>query len=220
MTIEVVDTLVEAGLIEHEKGFKDRKTGIGRMSRMWPTDVLTDLFQGASFGPLDVVYTPDRETIVLRDKDGDDLKYDDTDQTKQMRGVVERYNALLARTYVDIPTLEGRYIDLGLDGKGNPKRIAVNQRDKFTRRVFNRGSFELGGRFYGGWWQGAPSDWRAQIFMEDHPTSEIDYSGLHIVLLYANRNIDYWRTINQDPYKLDPTTSLLIRFACERLPRA
>jgi hypothetical protein len=34
-------------------------------------------------------------------------------------------------------------------------------------------------------------------------TSEIDYSGLHVVLLYSQEGINYWAEINEDPYHLD-----------------
>ena len=50
LTIEVVDALVEAGLLNHAKGFKDRETGVGRVSRMWPTEKLIAMFKDARFG--------------------------------------------------------------------------------------------------------------------------------------------------------------------------
>jgi hypothetical protein len=33
-------------------------------------------------------------------------------------------------------------------------------------------------------------------------TAEIDFSGLHIVILYAQEEINYWAEINEDPYQL------------------
>ncbi len=46
------------------------------------------------------------------------------------------------------------------------------------------------------------------IFINDGATSEIDYSGLHPVLLYAEKGIDYWGDINADPYEI-PTPDFL-----------
>ena len=33
-------------------------------------------------------------------------------------------------------------------------------------------------------------------------TAEIDFSGLHIVILYAQEGINYWAEVNEDPYEL------------------
>ena len=40
------------------------------------------------------------------------------------------------------------------------------------------------------------------IKMDDVMTAEIDFSGLHIVILYAQEGINYWAEINEDPYLL------------------
>ncbi len=188
LTPTIVDRLVEVGLVEHIKGFRDRESEIGRMSRMWPTDHLIEMFKNAKFGPLDFGHLENRECIILRNEDGEDIEYEDTEETNLMRGVLNNYNALLRRTFIDIPTLEMTWIDLEPDSPLRHKRLHVNQRDKFVRRIFNRGSFEKGGRFFGGWWQRCPEAWREKIFMNDRPSVEIDYSGLHMVLLYARKD--------------------------------
>ena len=217
LTIDVVDRLIEVGLVDHKIGFYDHETGIGRWSRMWPTDELIKMFQDAKFGPFDVTDAPDRETIILRDDEGEDIEYDDTAETWQMREVVQTYNDLISRTYIDIPTLPQNHIELGVDAKGNRNVIHVNQRDKFTRRIFNRGSFDKGGRFFGGWWQRCPKKWRHDIFLNDHPVSEIDYSGLHIVILYANIGIDYWEELKSDPYDISEAYSITNTFSTRDL---
>ena len=33
-------------------------------------------------------------------------------------------------------------------------------------------------------------------------TAEVDFSGLHIVILYAQQGINYWAEVNEDPYEL------------------
>ena len=50
---------------------------------------------------------------------------------------------------------------------------------------FNNESFEDGGRFYGGWWQSIPSEYRKYISLNGDLTIEMDYSSIHIHLLYA-----------------------------------
>jgi hypothetical protein len=197
LTIEVVDRLTKAGLVQTAKGYKDRETGVGRLSRMWPTGTLIEMFKVARFGPFDIGDHQGREPIILRDNDGKNTSYEDSDETRRMRSVLRDYNSLLRSTFIDIPALSEPFIEV------SGGRLYVTQRDKFVRRIFNRGSFEKGGRFSGGWWQNCPKAWRNKIFINDAATSEIDYSGLHIVLLYAKEGIDYWTTIRSDPYELE-----------------
>ena len=52
------------------------------------------------------------------------------------------------------------------------------------KRVFSRSSMEQGGRFYGGWWQFIPKEYRPHITINGLATVEIDYSGLHPSMLY------------------------------------
>jgi len=58
------------------------------------------------------------------------------------------------------------------------------------RRVFSRGSMERGGRYYGGWWQFIPSEFREFITINGLATVEIDFSELHPRLLYMSQNLD------------------------------
>ena len=204
ITPKIVDVLIDADLVDQAKGFLDRASGIGRDSRIWPTSRLVKMFQNAKFGIFDVTTHPNKECIELRDDEKRPIEYSDTEDTEKMRASLTDYNNLLNLTFIDIPTLEESFIDLGGDGKGGINRLYVNQNDKFVRRIFNRGSWELGGRYYGGWWQRCSKEWREQIFMDDKPISELDFSGLHIVLLYAQAGIDYWaKNPDGDPYAID-----------------
>ena len=56
-------------------------------------------------GPFQIGNAKNRETIILRDEDKNDLEYDDKPHIKQMRLLVEDYNKLLEKTFVDIPSL-------------------------------------------------------------------------------------------------------------------
>ena len=111
------------------------------------------------------------------------------------------YNNLLRKSFIDIP-------DFPKDGlkTRNPNRnITVNFEDenhKFVRRIFNNGTLKFGGKYHGGWWQRLSPEWRQQIRIDGKPVVEYDYSGMHIVLLYALRGIDYWKDINKDPFDL------------------
>lgn len=208
LTIKVVDILEAAGLIHQTIGFFDRDKQSGKQTRIWPTVQLIAMFEEAKFGPSDIEDHPDREVIIQREPHPTrkntqvDKKYNDTADTNRMREQLRAYNALISDTFIDIPTLDTPFIELERSTQSRPAKLLVNQRDKLTRRIFSRGSFDKGGRFYGGWWQRCPKDWRAAIFMNDQPVTEVDYSGLHMVMLYANKGIDYWTKIGTDPYEV------------------
>ena len=72
-----------------------------------------------------------------------------------------------------------------VDKSGKPRKIHLGQHSKFVRRIFNNGSFDEGGRFYGGWWQSIPREFRKHITINHKPTEEVDYSGHHLRILYA-----------------------------------
>ena len=58
-------------------------------------------------------------------------------------------------------------------------------------RVFNNASFACGGRIYGPAHQDVSGEVRKHIFINNQPTVELDYSGLHIRMLYHMEGIDY-----------------------------
>ncbi|MBF0527731.1 MAG: hypothetical protein HQK55_00390 [Deltaproteobacteria bacterium] len=66
----------------------------------------------------------------------------------------------------------------------------------YLHRVFNKGSFKLGGRFFGGYHLELPKELRAHIKINGLSTIEADYSALHIRMLYHLEDMDY----HADPY--------------------
>jgi len=63
-------------------------------------------------------------------------------------------------------------------------------------RVFNNRDWEQGGRFNGAWWIGCPSPLRPYILIDGKRTVEVDYSGLHAAMLFAEAG----KKIPPDPY--------------------
>jgi hypothetical protein len=198
--IDLVDLLEANGFIHQKKGFQDRIRNIGYQSRIWPSEKLVSMFYEAKFNPFMITHQEERECIVLRNEDGKDMPYEDTPKIKRMRSALTDYNQLLAETHIEIYDLDMPIIKIGEGSK--TMRLQVNQQGKFVRRIFNKGSFRKSGRFFGGWWHRCPKDYRKRITLDGIPTSEIDYSGLHIVLLYAQEGINYWTEVNEDPYAI------------------
>jgi hypothetical protein len=203
-TIKVVNCLLTLDLIDHEKGhyFRD-SVGKSHMSRMRAKPSLIRIFVEFKWTDLSVERATTTECIILREVDplGNvkvELEYDDNNDTRRMRTSLTRYNNLLRRTCIDIPEFPTE----GVLSTSGSRTIHINRTNKFVRRVFNNGNWEDGGRFYGPWWQNIPKQWREMIRIEDEQTIEWDYSGLHIVLLYALKEMNYWEIGGGDPYQL------------------
>jgi len=69
-----------------------------------------------------------------------------------------------------------------------------------AHRVFGRGNkkFKYNGRFYGPVYQSIPGDLRKYIKINGEPVVELDFSALHIRMLYHQHDIDY----QDDPYEV------------------
>ena len=174
-----------------------------------------------------------RELIVMHEKIEDEygrdqqisVEYNDTPTTHSMRDVLCAYNAVLSHHHIDLcntdktyvwhhgdqstterlldpATGKAKYNDTS-DGGRRSKRVFINQ-DNFVYRVFNNNSWKQGGRFYGGFWQRIPRQYRKYIRIDGQPTVEVDYSSHHPVLLYARKGINYWKECgsDNDPYDL------------------
>ena len=118
------------------------------------------------------------------------IEYDDTDFTNDIRRDLQAYNQLLRDTYVNIATLEEPFV-VRTKKDGSTQSIKIDQSKKFVRRIFSRGDWNCNGRFYGGFWQQVGSEYRKDIYINDNPTVEVDYKGLHAAILSAEKGIVY-----------------------------
>lgn len=200
--IGIVDALVRHGIIHQQLGFQDRISNIGFQSRLWASDKLKNKFCEARFSRFDTCIHEGRESIILRDHNKKDIDYEDSPEIIRMRSLLADYNALLAQTHIDIADLDEPVIRITKDHKKRGFTLQIDQKNKFVTRIFNEERWDKGGRFYGGWWQRCPKHYREMITLDSIATAEIDYSGLHIVILYAQEGINYWSDVNEDPYQL------------------
>jgi hypothetical protein len=193
--MRVIDGLEVLGYLENHKGFQDRSTGRGRQARMRATERLLDLIQNYSVTPF-MVEREDEEVIVLRDRDKEVLPYEDTEDISLIREQLVSYNAFIKKHTIglSLPVEAVRQILVARKIK------AVDYTRTQLKRVFNE-NFSRGGRFYQGWWQEIPSNLRRYITIDDQPTSELDYGGQHLLLLYALNEDEYsWLRGDTDPY--------------------
>jgi hypothetical protein len=203
----IIDTLWDEEFIDYKGGSYNR-TGKGwgsHNSRIRAAHKLHEMFSPLEIELYELDLHHNRECIVLNDLDVDEfgepikaksgakkskpIEYEDTPETEQMRTDLTAYNDLLKETYIDIPSLEEPHITR-TKSDGQVQVVPINQANKFVRRVFSRGDWDLNGRYYGGWWQQIGKDLRKQISINNMPTVEVDYKGLHVAILSAQRGIE------------------------------
>ena len=203
---KVIEALTDEDFIDFKLGSYNRKGGgVGNhTSRIRATAKLTELFSSIGLELYELDLHHNRECIVLNNLDVDEfgepvktpagtkksrpIEYNNTPEIVHMRDELTAYNNLLKETYIDIPTLEEPRISR-TRSDGKVQYIQINQSNKFVRRVFSRGKWDLNGRYYGGWWQQIHKDYRKQISINNLPTVEVDYRGLHVAILSAQRGI-------------------------------
>ena len=153
-----------------------------------------------AFGLFHIGYAEGRETIS--DEDKNDVEYEDKRYIKDMRQLVEQYNKLLEKTFIDIQSLDKPLNCQSMkQRKRNNKPIYVNitHHDKFVIVYLITVHLRMGAE-----WRlvALDSKFRKDIRMNNIPTVEIDYSSLHVILAYAEAKLDYWQRPDKDPYDL------------------
>ncbi len=171
---EAIDLLVDRGLLGLHLGSEAAR----KCSRLWITPELCSRL--VALGECRLVYRPVMEEIVRKNAKGRILDYRDTNDRRSMRNRLRRLNALLARTTLSLSP--GHQVP--------PWQQKVLQTNKSMYRVFNRSRWNLGGRFFGGGWQGLPSADRKHLLIDGQPTVELDYKNNHVRMLYHRAGVD------------------------------
>ncbi len=104
--IPIIDALERLGYIEQSSHYNDPESDKhGLQTRMWGTDRLWEGIREYGlthpFGPAPRP-TEEKDVIVLRNKDKQDVGYRETRQTRQMRDDLERYNDSLRKHCISV----------------------------------------------------------------------------------------------------------------------
>jgi sugar lactone lactonase YvrE len=129
-----------------------------------------------------ICVSPEAEVIWLKSlkTDGGNLiDYEETDQTSTMRDTTRYLNAVLAEHSLRLDVSDDEFRKIQLRLRNDKNRRLIEFADRSLHRVFNDGVFDKGGRFYGGWWQGIPREYRRSIIINGEPAVEADYSAIH-----------------------------------------
>ncbi len=200
--IGTIDALTREGYVEYHRGiqFYDEAGNYhGHISRMKARRMLIRYIVTHGIKPHMIGRCEDEEVIVIRAMKEEKkvgkktIKIvrniedkEETDAITNSRRILQEYNALLDRTYIDVDDEH-----LTDEEQGMLREYTLDLSRKRVHRVFNNDSWEEGGRFYGAWWMECPKLLRKFIVLNGEPTVELDYSGVHVHLMYALERINY-----------------------------
>lgn len=176
----LVDYLKEKGYLEFHRGIN--YGNFARCSRIKATQKLLRLLRKyREDGGVTIRRTL---PVLLRNEHKKDIDFDpNADEVRRMIQNLNKINKCLARHDVDVMFNFNR--EPGVLEADLEKYKACQ---KYTR-IFNNSSFEEGGRFHGHWSQYIKSCFRPDITIDGDCTVELDYSCLHIFMLYCLEGI-------------------------------
>jgi len=196
-----------------KKGYLDRAQGKGKREIYAVTDKLIDFFKFDE--PIDMEFSNDTlatrltvsnqsvpvsPPVVVSTKNGpvkDVHIPPETKAHKAIRGRVKRLNEYLKQHWIDLKLTPEQWVEMSRGWKDrNGDYHTLNLTKRSLYRVFHDDKLKTGGRFYGGWWQEIPSNFRQNIIVDGKETVECDFSGLHPSILYAKEK----HPIPADPY--------------------
>ena len=223
-----LDVLVDRKWIDKTtEGYYDRQENNGKTTRYKSSRKLCDAFVEHGLTLSMVRREDSKKSVILRSKKpkktpknlrprGKNIGYKSNKKILQMEQNLEVINWALEKAHIDlfITRDEEKQLNRRLTKKaqreaGNIREIQYQ--DKSIQRIFNV-DFENGGRFYGGFWQQIPSEFRTRLTIYNSRTFEQDYSSIHFAILYN----EIGQPLNKDPYQFGmgdrKTNKLVLNF--------
>ena len=197
-----VETLVAMGWLSKHSGFR-----YGEQRRLTRLELLEPMLKWLKNIPVnanDIERPAPKSSVLVKDENKNVIQlpaaFDEELGRRQRR--LNQVNEAFAKSFFDLFLSENELEDL--DGRmlggaeldpDQPPFLDLSA--KYLTRIFNNSSLEQGGRFYRGWWQNIPKEFRPLICINGDFTTEMDYSAIHPSLLYAleGKEMPY-----EDPY--------------------
>ena len=193
MAMHAFDGLQKLDLIYVvQDGYYDRIKMEGSLTRYKATYRLTEMFDELEGHPA-ITLKPniDIQTILLRNKvDGrrQIVLYDEDKDTEQWRINLRKINLCFSKHILDLQIKDSEVSELQerllLDNDKQP----IDLTHKVLVRIFTNNSFKEGGRFYRGWWQNVPKEYRQFITIDSKKVTEYDFSQMNPNMIYDRYN--------------------------------
>lgn len=175
--------LAQNRFVEEKLGYSFEDTGESYVTRMRATTKLKKLFEEHKWDASIFQPDPPKNPIVLRDSNGCDLPLPETPAVSLMKEAVHKVNEFLSTVRIEI---DGQLRPIG-----------------YYRRIFNKESFDFGGRWYGHWIQNEKNNLKkveplntrerriadGRLTLNSEPTVELDYHAMHLTMLYHKNRL-------------------------------
>lgn len=201
--VELTNRLRDEGYIQYVKGvcYRDSVTGVpylGYTSRMRATKKLIRLVVKHRVKLSMISRHPNEQVIKIRTvKDENDIARDIKDfqaprDVKRSGIILTAYNHLLQKSYIDLDDEMLTAADMDELKRYDKKEkrylieYTIDLSKKRVCRIFSNEDWKHGGRIYNAWWHGCPKELRKYILLDGEPVIELDFSAIHVLLLYAH----------------------------------
>lgn len=189
------------GLIYKSRGHRhDTQGNRGRVARYKCTPALIGAMRKLGVSGVDLCKRKTTDGIRLKDEKKRLIEYGDTAFSNRARDRLSVINGELESHWADLALSDEQLASELRNVRGTRDDEAAQTFDFSARtvyRVFNNNDWGQGGRFYGAWWISCPSRLRPYILIDGKRTVEVDFSGLHAAMLYAQEGI----AVPDDPYE-------------------
>ena len=222
--IAAYEGLLKIGFIEvTQDGFYDKDTGEGEVTRIVAHDELLERLLGLEGHPaISLPLDGNGETVLLRNIVGGRkilIDYEDTRFTEEYRDNLNTINSCFLRHWFDLEIKDAEIPKLEERINNHQTKEPIDFSRRTLVRIFSNGSFEQGGRFYRGWWQNIPKEYRKYITIDEKKTGEGDFSQLNPHMLYF---ANYKELGSEDAYDrvLDGEHRALVKQAFNAMVKA
>lgn len=198
VSIDAINYLKDKKLIVFYPGFFDAKRNIRRLTRIRASEKLIDFFKSYEFNDYEILNNKKRENLFLLDTTFKPMEYKDDFNTHEMREILKNYNALMLKTFFDIPCVNERYIT-----RGDRAKIPISNLCVLQSRSFNN-DWKNGGDFIGSWWDKLDivslNRLSNHMLINDSETSYIDLANL-FPLVISKKISESYREFNIEEFK-------------------
>jgi hypothetical protein len=193
MTMAAFDGLIALNLIVVTKnGYYDRIKMQGGLTRYRAIEELLEMLNEIPEHPaIHLKSNLDAETIILRDIVNNQrvlVDYEEDAFTEKAKNNLRTINQCFIKHWVDLRILDKDVLALQERLFDDTEKQPIDLTKRTLVRIFSNASFEEGGRFYRGWWQNVPSEYRTYITIDSKPIIEYDYSQLNPNMIYSVYN--------------------------------
>lgn len=201
-TIAAFNGFEKLGFIEVTKeGHFDRATLQGGLTRFVAKDELLERLHTLEGHPaVKSGINHDQEIIILRNTVNGKksfVEYEDTPTIEGFRENLRCINKCFSKHWFDLEIKDAEVEKLAQRILKHTDKEPIDFSKRSLVRIFSGGSFKEGGRFYRGWWQNVPSEYRKYITIDEKRTAEVDFSQLNPHLLYIS---NYKELGSEDAY--------------------